>query len=69
MRGFLKFLLGIVLFLAGLLGMIGAFLASSSSSLTASMMNTTEPASWPFVIFGIISFVLCIGGIYLTRRK
>ena len=63
---FLKFLGGVVLAIAGVVGLLITVLGSLSESLAASLEGTPFTA-WPFIAIGIVSFVALVGGIFLAR--
>jgi hypothetical protein len=70
MRGFLRFLIGIELALAGLVGM--AFTLRTYATSSIKILPTGEvvrSSIWPFLIIFSICFVAFVGGIYVTCRK
>ncbi len=67
MRGMATFVLGGLLFAAGLIGLMAAALSSPIMDLWGKL-GTLSLSLWPAVLLSIVFFVLFLIGVYLMKQ-
>jgi len=67
MKGFLIFLLAIVLILIGAFGLAGTIIGAGFTAINAAIQDINISLA-PTVIIGIVFFVILVLGIYLKRK-
>ena len=67
MRGLVTFVLGGLLFAAGIIGLVAAALSSPMMDLWGKL-GTTSLSMLPAVLLSIVFFVLFLMGVYLMKQ-
>lgn len=66
MRGLLSFVLGGLLFAAGIIGLVASALSSSIADLWH-RLGTTSLSLWPAVLLSVVFFIIFLAGVYLMK--
>ena len=66
MRGLVTFVLGGLLFAAGLIGLIVSALSSSIMELWH-RLGTSSLSLWPAVLLSVVFFIIFLAGVYLMK--